>query len=84
MRAPESELVKTRAGLVLGTLLYASPEQSLADLIDRRSDLYSAGMVLYALLTGEQPIPCPFPWEAAFAAGKCFLEYRRWRGPELP
>lgn len=44
---------KTAPGMILGTLRYVSPEQAVADPIDRRSDLYSIAVVLYEMLTGR-------------------------------
>ncbi len=50
----------TRTGMFLGKLKYASPEQlgmiEEGGSIDGRSDLYSLGIVLYQILTGEMPI----------------------------
>jgi serine/threonine-protein kinase len=45
----------TTAGVFLGKLRYAAPEQFGGEGIDERSDLYSLGVVLYELLTGRSP-----------------------------
>lgn len=49
------ELVKTRAGEVVATPMYASPEQLRGVPVDGRSDIYGAGVVLYQCLTGRPP-----------------------------
>ena len=46
---------RTRTGIVLGTPSYMSPEQLAGSKIDGRSDLFSLGVMLYQLLTGELP-----------------------------
>ena len=52
-RAGNSEM--TQAGAMIGTVQYLSPEQANGFPVDRRSDLYSTGIVLYELLTGCVP-----------------------------
>ncbi len=45
----------TKAGTILGTFAYISPEQCLGEQIDGRADIYSLGIMLYEMLTGEKP-----------------------------
>ncbi len=51
----------TSIGQVLGTPHYMSPEQGEALSVDGRADIYSAGILLYELLTGEKPFKAQTP-----------------------
>lgn len=51
----------SHAGMIMGTLAYLSPEQVASGAADARSDVYSAGIVLYELLTGSPPYTAEVP-----------------------
>ena len=51
----QTRTMLTRSGATLMTIEYASPEQIQGGTVDARSDVYSSGVVLFELLTGERP-----------------------------
>jgi eukaryotic-like serine/threonine-protein kinase len=54
-RAVDSDAASTRTGLMMGTVAYCAPEQIVHGHCDQRSDVYSAGIVFFELLTGQPP-----------------------------
>ncbi|WP_199550950.1 WD40 repeat domain-containing serine/threonine protein kinase [Streptomyces sp. N35] len=73
----ERSLLVTHAGL---TLAYASPEQAAGERVSRRTDVYSFGVLVLEMFTGE------VTWLAGPAAGEALAEYRADNedGPPMP
>jgi serine/threonine-protein kinase len=53
--AAENKVHRTQSGTVKGKMTFMSPEQARAKAVDRRSDVFALGIVLYVMLTGSHP-----------------------------
>jgi eukaryotic-like serine/threonine-protein kinase len=74
----------TEAGSIIGTAQYLSPEQARGAPVDQRSDLYSVGVLLYELLTGEVPFTGDTPVEIAMKHLSAIPEKPSRKRPEVP
>jgi serine/threonine protein kinase len=81
-RAGASEM--TEVGSIIGTAQYLSPEQARGAPVDDRSDLYSVGVLLYELLTGEAPYNGDTPVEIAMKHLSAVPEPPSAKRPEVP
>ncbi|MBO0596296.1 serine/threonine protein kinase, partial [Nesterenkonia sp. E16_10] len=62
----DSASTMTQTSAVVGTAQYLSPEQARGEVVDHRSDLYSAGCVLFELLTNRPPFQGESPVSVAY------------------
>ncbi|MBI3374634.1 MAG: serine/threonine protein kinase [Betaproteobacteria bacterium] len=63
--ADTGENERTQVGTMIGTPAYMSPEQITGGEVDRRTDIFSAGIILYQFLTGEKPFTGQGAWTIA-------------------
>jgi serine/threonine protein kinase len=74
----------TQHSILSGTVAYASPEQCQNQPLDQRTDLYSLGIVLYEMVTGERPFTGRTPTEIALKQIQAQPKPPRELVPELP
>lgn len=74
----------TTASSTVGTPKYMSPEQGLGDPLDRRSDVYALGVILYEMNTGRAPFDAETPMAMMFKHVNASLPAPRQVNPDLP
>ncbi len=79
-----SSTTMTRTGSILGTAHYISPEQAMGEPVGPQSDLYSLGIVLYEMLTGELPFDAETPIGIAMKHVNGPLRPPRTLNPDVP
>jgi len=74
----------TKAGATVGTIAYMSPEQALGEVVDHRSDIWSFGVVLFEMISGEIPFKSEYEQAVVYSIlnekPKPLTEFR----PEVP
>lgn len=75
---------KTATDQAIGTVHYISPEQARGDITDAKSDLYSVGVMLYEMLTGQKPFDTDNPVSIAVMHMHNVAELPRRINPDIP
>jgi serine/threonine protein kinase len=83
-RMTEASAHLTSSGAVMGTPAYMSPEQGMGAKLDGRSDIYSLGIILYEMVTGQVPYSAETPIAVVFKHIQDPLPSARKLTPDLP
>jgi serine/threonine-protein kinase len=80
----DNEQTMTQTGMVIGTAAYLSPEQAQGEPLDGRSDLYSLGVVMYEMLSGQAPFGGDTPLAIAYKHVREFAAPPSSINPDVP
>jgi len=83
-RMADASVKLTSSGAVMGTPAYMSPEQGAGSTVDRRSDIYSLGIILYEMVTSRVPYVAETPIAVVFKHIQDPLPSARNFNPALP
>ncbi len=75
---------RTATDQAIGTVHYISPEQARGDVTDEKSDIYSVGVMLYEMLTGQKPFDTDNPVTVAVMHMQNTAERPRAINPDIP
>ncbi len=80
----ESRLTMTKAGNIKGKVPYMAPEQATARSVDRRTDVFAAGSVLWEMLAGKRLIKADSEVAMIFQVTEVLADSPRIERPEIP
>jgi serine/threonine protein kinase/Tfp pilus assembly protein PilF len=74
----------TMEGVIIGTPEYMSPEQAGGEEVDTRADIYSLGVIMYEMVTGQLPFEGDSPLNIAMMHKSEAPPNPKWQNPQIP